>query len=84
MRVSNNIHNVACLDEVEFIQEWTEEEKIPIKSGGTTGPTKAPEAPKESEAPKEGEEAKAEAPKEGEEAKAEAPTVPEPPKPVEQ
>ena len=24
MRVSNNIHNVACLDEVEFIQEWTE------------------------------------------------------------
>ena len=32
MRVSNNIHNVACLDEVEFIQEWTETEKIPIKN----------------------------------------------------
>jgi len=24
MRVSNNIHNIACLDEVEFVQEWTE------------------------------------------------------------
>lgn len=24
MRVSNNIHNVSQLDEVEFIQEWTE------------------------------------------------------------
>jgi hypothetical protein len=90
MRVSNNIHNVACLDEVEFIQEWTEEDKIPIKSGGTTGP-KAPEPPKEGEVPKEGEPPKegespkeGEAPKEGEEAKAEAPTVPEPPKPVEQ
>jgi len=31
MRVSNNIHNIACLDEAEFVQEWTEEEKIPIK-----------------------------------------------------
>lgn len=32
MRVSNNIHNVACLDEVEFCQMWTEEEKIPVKT----------------------------------------------------
>jgi hypothetical protein len=40
MRVSNNIHNVACLEEVEFIQEWTEEEKIPIKS--TPPPTPPP------------------------------------------
>ena len=32
MRVSNNIHNVACLDEVEFLQEWTEQEKIPVKA----------------------------------------------------
>ena len=31
MRVSNNIHNIACLEEVELVQEWTEEEKIPIK-----------------------------------------------------
>lgn len=31
MRVSNNIHNLPCLDEVEFVQEWTEDEKIPVK-----------------------------------------------------
>lgn len=30
MRVSNNIHNIPCLDDVEFVEEWTEEEKIPI------------------------------------------------------
>ena len=32
MRVSNNIHNVACLDEVEYCQMWTEEEKIAVKA----------------------------------------------------
>jgi hypothetical protein len=72
MRVSNNIHNVACLDEVEFIQEWTEEEKIPIKASPV--PT-VPTPPKA-----EG----ADAPKEGEEKKDEAPTVEEPPKQPEQ
>ena len=36
MRVSNNIHNVACLDEVEFVQEWTEFEQIPIKASPIT------------------------------------------------
>jgi len=36
MRVSNNIHNVACLDEAEFVQEWTEEEKIPVKASPVT------------------------------------------------
>jgi hypothetical protein len=72
MRVSNNIHNVACLDEVEFIQEWTEEEKIPIKA------SPVPTPPKAEEAKKEGAES-ADAPKEGEEKKEEAPTVPEPP-----
>ena len=77
MRLSNNIHNVACLDEVEFIQEWTEEEKIPIKASPV--PT-VPVPPKEEK--KEG--ASEEKPKEGEEAKAEAPTVPEPPKQPEQ
>ena len=77
MRVSNNIHNVACLDEVEFIQEWTEEEKIPIKASPV--PT-VPVPPKEEK--KEG--TSEEKPKEGEEAKAEAPTVPEPPKQPEQ
>lgn len=41
MRVSNNIHNVPSLDEVEFIQEWTEEEKIPVKASPITPPPKA-------------------------------------------
>lgn len=36
MRISNNIHNVAQLDEVEFVQEWNEEEKIPIKASPIT------------------------------------------------
>jgi len=73
MRVSNNIHNVAALDEVEFIQEWTEEEKIPIKASPVpTVPTPPKEEKKEEAGEnKEGEEAKTEA--------AEAPTVPEPP-----
>jgi len=46
MRVSNNIHNVASLDEVEFIEEWTEEEKIATKASPVTPPTPptAPEA----------------------------------------
>jgi len=70
MRVSNNIHNVACLDEVEFIQEWTEEEKIPIKASPVptvpTPPPKAEDAPADGEAP-------------NEEKKEEMPTVPEPP-----
>lgn len=72
MRVSNNIHNVACLDQVEFCQMWTEEEKIPCKLMPT-----APDA-------KPAEEKKADAtpPKEGEQPAGEngtAPTVPEPP-----
>ncbi len=36
MRVSNNIHNVASLDEVEMTQEWTEQEKIAIKASPIT------------------------------------------------
>jgi len=38
MRVSNNIHNVAALDEVELVQEWTEMEKIPVKGSATVVP----------------------------------------------
>ena len=38
MRVTNNIHNIASLDESEFVQEWTEEEKIPIKASPVTPP----------------------------------------------
>jgi len=64
MRVSNNIHNVACLDQVEFIQEWTEDEKIPI--GKLATPPPKAEAPKTEASPKgEKEGAKAEDNKEG-------------------
>jgi len=56
MRVSNNIHNVAGLDEVEFVEEWTELEKIAVKASPVTVP-----AP-----PKKEEEKKEEPPKEGE------------------
>jgi hypothetical protein len=55
MRVSNNIHNVACLDEVEFLQEWTEQEKIPVKASPVTvPPPKKEEEKKEGEPPVEG------------------------------
>lgn len=77
MRVSNNIHNVACLDEVEFCQMWTEEEKIPVK---TMPPQQAQSKPAE-----EKKEGTPTAPAEGEQQppaeNGEVPTVPEPPKP---
>lgn len=38
MRVSNNIHNIAQLEDAEIIQEWIEEEKIPVKTGPATAP----------------------------------------------
>ena len=31
MKVTNNIHNVPCLDEVEFCQMWTEQEQYEVK-----------------------------------------------------
>lgn len=57
LRVSNNIHNIACLDEAEFVQEWTEEEKIPIKASPVpTAPQPKPEeAPADGQAQPEGE-----------------------------
>jgi len=62
MRVSNNIHNVASLDEVEFIQEWTEEEKIPVKASPVTpaAPPKAAEQKDGAKPAAEGEEKPAE------------------------
>jgi heat shock protein 4 len=70
MRVSNNIHNVAQLDEVEFIQEWTEMEKIPIKASPVVVPPKKEEEKKEEK--KEGEaEAEAKPEEKPEEPKAE-------------
>jgi heat shock protein 4 len=49
MRVSNNIHNVPQLDEVEFVQEWTEEEKIPVKTQPSPAPKKDEGQAKEGE-----------------------------------
>jgi hypothetical protein len=66
MRVSNNIHNVPSLDEVEFIQEWTEEEKIPVKASPITPPPKA-DPPKDETKPA----AEGEKPAEGEQKPAE-------------
>lgn len=31
LRVSNNIHQIPCLETAELMEEWVEEEKIPIK-----------------------------------------------------
>lgn len=55
MRISNNIHQIPCLDETELLESWNEEEKIAIKKAVP------PPATKPAEAPKEGEEAKTEA-----------------------
>jgi len=78
MRVSNNIHNVPSLDEVEFIQEWTEEEKIPVKASPITPPP-APKADpaKEGEKPAEGEAKPEDGEKPAEEKPAEEPPKPE-------
>lgn len=83
MRVSNNIHNIAALDEVEFFEEWTEFEKIPVKASPTVQPP-PPKEEKKEDAPKgekegdqpmpEGEQKPEEPPKEEEK--------PEPPKVV--
>lgn len=64
MRVSNNIHNIACLDEVEFIQEWTEQEKIPVKASPVTvTPPPKKEGEGEGQEKAEGEQKPAEEPK---------------------
>lgn len=31
LRVSNNIHQIPCLESADLQEEWTEEEKIPVK-----------------------------------------------------
>jgi len=31
LRVSNNIHQIPCLESAELQEEWVEEEKIPVK-----------------------------------------------------
>ena len=74
MRVSNNIHNVACLDEAEFIQEWTEMEKIPVKASPVTVPAKKEEEKKDDK-PADAK-PEAEADKKAEETKVPEPTAP--------
>ena len=61
MRVTNNIHNIPQLDQVEFVQEWTEEEKIPIKVQPSPPPKQEEKKPEEN---KEGAEAAPEEKKE--------------------
>jgi len=31
LRVSNNIHQIPCLESADLQEEWVEEEKIPVK-----------------------------------------------------
>lgn len=92
MRLSNNIHNVCELEGAQLIQEWKEEQKIPVKRSppAPTPPPKPEEGKKDekTEAPKEGETADAK-PAEGGEKKTEEPPAAEqkpeePAKPVEQ
>lgn len=45
LRVSNNIHQIPGLESSELQEEWTEEEKIPVKKD-------VPVPPKPAEAPK--------------------------------
>ena len=54
LRVSNNIHQIPCLEGTDLEESWTEEEKIVIKKPAAAKPaeTKA-EAPKEGEQPAE-------------------------------
>lgn len=40
MRISNNIHQIPCLDETELLESWNEDEKIAIKK-----PVAPPAAP---------------------------------------
>jgi hypothetical protein len=46
LRVSNNIHQVPCLESADLQEEWTEEEKIPVKRDVPAAPAKPAEAPK--------------------------------------
>lgn len=51
MRITNNIHNIACLDEAEFVEEWTQEDKIPIKTAPKSTVTPPAEEKKEGDVP---------------------------------
>jgi len=54
LRVSNNIHQIPQLENVEFIEEWVEEEKIPVKKDvPAPAKTKSEEKPAEGDKPAE-------------------------------
>lgn len=42
-RVSNNIHQIPCLESAELNEEWVEEEKIPVKKDKPASAQKKPE-----------------------------------------
>jgi len=67
MRVHNNIHNMAALEGAELVEEYEEEEKIPVKKDMPAQPKPA-DKPAEGEAPPEGDaaEKQAEPPKQPE------------------
>lgn len=63
MRLSNNIHNICELEGAQLVQEWKEEEKIPVKKAKPqpTPPKKEEAKTDEAAPPKEGETAGADA-----------------------
>ena len=50
MRLSNNIHNICELEGSQLVQEWKEEQKIPVKNGASIPPPKKEEPKKEEKA----------------------------------
>ena len=59
LRVSNNIHQIPQLESADLQEEWTEEEKIPVKKDVPAPPKPAPEAPKNEGAAEGGDKAQA-------------------------
>ena len=68
MNVSNNIHQIPCLVSADLTEEWTVEEKIPIKTAPAPAKKEEPKKEENAEAKPEGGDAKPE-----EEVKQEAP-----------
>ena len=54
MRLSNNIHNICELEGAQLVQEWKEEQKIPVKKSAPPPAPKKEEEAKKEEKPAEG------------------------------
>ena len=54
MRLSNNIHNICELEGAQLVQEWKEEQKIPVKKSAPPPVPKKEEEAKKEEKPAEG------------------------------